>query len=100
MIIVCNRFNPLWVIRKMQEISPFVVPVDKRWQVSIRDKRGRYYDHYFVCKPTRKQLSAIKKSTRNMFITIHKCYNCGKHIHRDDLFTLDDLNYRHDKCKG
>lgn len=99
MDIVCNRFNPIEVIR-MVAIYGSTLPVVARWQFSVRDGRGRHYDHYFVCKPTRKQLSAIKKKIRNMYMTTHHCYNCGKRIHMDDLFTLDDLNYRHDQCKG
>ncbi len=37
----------------------------KRWQYSFVDGRGRYYDFYFVCKPTRKQI-------RNLYRQFHK----------------------------
>lgn len=60
MRMLCNRFNPEWVIKKMKEISS-QAPLGARWQVSFQDKCGRYHDHYFVAKPTRKQISHIKK---------------------------------------
>lgn len=98
MRMLCNRYNPEWCIKKMQEIVAIKVSLDKRWQVSFVDKRGRYYDYYFVCKPTRKQMTAIKKKINHHGMSKHHCYNCGKRIPIHDLFTLDDLNYTHSKC--
>lgn len=57
---ICNRYNPEWVIKKMVEIGSKAT-VAKRWQVSLQDERGRYYDHYFVAKPTRKQICKLHK---------------------------------------
>lgn len=60
MIIVCNRFNPQWVIRKMNEIG-CSCSVFKRWQLSIQHN-NKYFDFFFVTKPTRKQIKEAMKS--------------------------------------
>lgn len=56
MRIVCNRYNPQSLIDLVQ-LWGSKMTLNKRWQVSVQDKHGRFYDHYFVAKPTRKQIA-------------------------------------------
>lgn len=60
MRIVCNRYNNAKLIRLVQPWGSSI-NYDKRWQVSLVDNRGKHYDHYFVAKPTRKQVSKLLK---------------------------------------
>ena len=59
MSIIANRFNSQKVI---EMLTPYGcnMTLDKRWQVSFRTKDGKHLDYYFVCKPTKRQLRAIK----------------------------------------
>ncbi len=60
MRIVCNRYNIAKLIRLLQPWGSSI-SFNKRWQVSLVDNRGKHYDHYFVAKPTRKQISKLRK---------------------------------------
>lgn len=95
---VCNRFNSQKVITMVQLYgSPMTF--DKRWQVTVVDERGRHYDHYFVAKPTRKQIRKLHK-VKHVYIN-KRCYECGERIRIEQVFTwltLDDLNYAHVDC--
>ena len=57
---LCNRYNSEKVINMT---TPYGcnMSLQSRWQVSVSDKRGRTYDHYFVAKPTRKQIRKLDK---------------------------------------
>lgn len=57
---LCNRYNSEKLIKT---VAPYgaKMPYDSRWQVSVQDERGRAYDHYFVAKPTRKQIRKLHK---------------------------------------
>lgn len=61
MRILCNRYNPA----KFNEVMAYIISDDwltkPRWQVSLLDKCGRYHDHFFVAKPTRKQIRKLRK---------------------------------------
>lgn len=97
MRILCNRFNPRELIR-INNLFGGSMSYAKRWQVSVSDGRGRFYDHYFVAKPTRKQIRKLHK-VRKHYLT-RKCYECGKRIKLGDEFSWDDLNYAHTNCIG
>lgn len=59
MNIIVNRYNSQKNIT-MLAIYGCKMPIAKRWQVSLMDKRGRTYDFYFVAKPTKRQLRKLK----------------------------------------
>ena len=63
MRIVCNRYNPTSLIEFMEPIGSRI-SYDKRWQVTLVDKRERHYDHFFVTKPTRKQIRKFHKGIK------------------------------------
>lgn len=94
---VCNRFNPENLIT-MASLYGCRMGYAKRWQVSLVDERGRHYDHFFVAKPTRKQIRKLHKVRKHYLF--RKCYECGKRIKLGDEFSWDDLNYAHFKCIG
>lgn len=94
---LCNRFNPQKLIT-MTSLYGSGMGFAKRWQVSVSDDRGRCYDHYFVAKPTRKQIRKLHK-VRKHYLS-RKCYECGKRIKLGDEFSWDDLNYAHTNCIG
>lgn len=64
MRIVRNRYNPA----KFNEVMAYMKSDDwltkPRWQVSVEDNRGRFYDYFFVAKPTRKQIRKLHKGTK------------------------------------
>lgn len=60
MRIVCNRYNPQKLVIMLQPWGSKMT-LYKRWQVSVKDNSGRFYDHYFVAKPTRKQVRKLHK---------------------------------------
>lgn len=98
---MCNRYNPDGLIKlalihlgKRKWISS--ITYAKRWQVTVVDERGRHYDHYFVAKPTRKQIRKLHK-VKHICMKKH-CYECGKRIRIDQAFTWDELNYVHAAC--
>lgn len=39
--------------------------MENRWQLSFRDSDGKYHDHYFPVKPTRKQIRKTRNSHAN-----------------------------------
>lgn len=92
---VCNRYNPTRLINIMAMYGSKMT-YDARWQVSVKDKNGQHYDHFFVAKPTRKQIRKLHK-VRKHYLT-SKCYECGKKIELGKEFTFDDLNYAHNDC--
>lgn len=98
---VCNRYNPESLI-KLAHIHlgnrPWISSITyaKRWQVTVVDERGRHYDHYFVAKPTRKQIRKLH-NVKHTYLRQH-CYECGKRIRIEQAFTWDDLNYAHIDC--
>nr|DAE75225.1 MAG TPA: hypothetical protein [Caudoviricetes sp.] len=55
---LCNRFNPQKLIA-MTSLYGSSMRFAKRWQVSLQDSNGHYYDHFFVAKPTRKQIRKL-----------------------------------------
>lgn len=57
---VTNRYNSGKVIQ-MATAYGSKMPFDARWQVSLTNGHGKYYDHYFVAKPTRKQIRNLHK---------------------------------------
>lgn len=63
MSIVAARYNITNLIELCIDMGSSM-SFAKRWQFSITDGRGRYYDFYFVCKPTRKQIRRIIKQFR------------------------------------
>lgn len=92
---VCNRYNPTRLINIMAMYGSKMT-YDARWQVSMEDKNGQHYDHFFVAKPTRKQIRKLHK-VRKHYLS-QKCYECGKKIELGKEFTFDDLNYAHNDC--
>jgi hypothetical protein len=60
MRIECNRYNSARMIGHSHSWGNGLSH-NTRWQVTVTDKRGRHYDHFFVCKPTRKQISKLRK---------------------------------------
>lgn len=60
MRIVCNRYNSARMIAMSHTWGNPITP-STRWQVSLVDNRGKHYDHFFVAKPTRKQVSKLLK---------------------------------------
>lgn len=92
---VCNRYNPTRLINIMAMYGSKMT-YDARWQVSVEDKNGQHYDHFFVAKPTRKQIRKLHKVRKHYLLS--KCYECGKRIELGKEFTLDDLNYAHTDC--
>lgn len=92
---VCNRYNSQKLIKMLQPWGSKMT-YDARWQVSVEDKNGQHYDHFFVAKPTRKQIRKLHK-VRKHYLT-SKCYECGKKIELGKEFTFDDLNYAHNDC--
>lgn len=92
---VCNRYNPTRLINIMAMYGSKMT-YDARWQVSVEDKKGQHYDHFFVAKPTRKQIRKLHKVRKHYLSS--KCYECGKRIELGKEFTLDDLNYAHTDC--
>lgn len=97
MRILCNRFNPQKLIT-MTSLYGSSMTYAKRWQVSLQNKYGQHIDHYFVTKPTRKQIRKLHK-VRKHYLP-HKCYECGKRIKLGDEFSWDELNYAHTNCIG
>jgi len=95
MNIIVNRYNSEELIRVLNDIGQ-KASVYKRWQVSVQDSRGHFYDYYFAAKPTRKQIRKLRKEN----CVYHKahCYECGKRIKLGDEFSFDDLNYAHWDC--
>lgn len=55
---LCNRFNPQKLIT-MASLYGSGMNFAKRWQVSLENKHGQHIDHYFVAKPTRKQIRKL-----------------------------------------
>ena len=58
--VVAQRYNGANLIKLCRDMGSSM-SFAKRWQYSIVDGRGRYYDFYFVCKPTRKQIRNLIK---------------------------------------
>lgn len=58
---VAKRYNSEKLIRILLPWGSNV-SYGRRWQVSFKDDRGRHYDHYFVAKPTRKQIRKLIKN--------------------------------------
>lgn len=94
---LCNRYNSAKLIAHSHSWGNAITPY-ARWQVSVSDDRGRCYDHYFVAKPTRKQIRKLHKVRKHYHP--RKCYECGKRIKLGDEFSWDDLNYAHTNCIG
>lgn len=63
MRILCNRYNPTRLINIMAMYGSKMT-YGARWQVSVEDKNGQHYDHYFTAKPTRKQIRKLHKGTK------------------------------------
>lgn len=64
---LCNRFNPQKLIEVLEKHAFFggtvcSMKLDARWQVSLENKYGQHIDHYFVAKPTRKQIRKLHKT--------------------------------------
>lgn len=57
---LCNRYNSQKVIWMTQPYGSKMTYA-ARWQVSLLSKDGKHYDHYFVAKPTRKQIRKLHK---------------------------------------
>lgn len=54
-ICICIRFNSQKLVDMLQPWGSKMT-LDARWQVSVVDGDGIHYDHFFVTKPTRKQI--------------------------------------------
>lgn len=92
---VCNRYNPTRLINIMAMYGSKMTYA-ARWQVSVEDANGQCYDHFFVAKPTRKQIRKLHK-VRKHYLS-QKCYECGKKIELGKEFSFDNLNYAHNDC--
>lgn len=57
---VCNRYNTQELIEIVQWFGG-KMSLNARWQVAVKDEKGHYYDHFFVAKPTRKQIRKLHK---------------------------------------
>lgn len=57
---LCNRYNSARLINTVAMYGSKMT-YESRWQISLEDSRGRAYDHYFVAKPTRKQIRKLHK---------------------------------------
>lgn len=57
---LCNRYNSQKLIDMLQPWGSKMT-LDARWQVSVKDENGQCYDHFFVAKPTRKQIRKLHK---------------------------------------
>lgn len=90
-----NRYNDRFIRSVLVAINPNR-DTSKHWEVSLEDKDGHCYDHFFVAKPTRKQIRKLHKVRKHYLPS--KCYECGKRIELGKGFTLDDLNYAHTNC--
>lgn len=55
---LCNRYNSQKLLSITQVWGSKMV-YHARWQVSVMDSNGQCYDHYFVAKPTRKQIRKL-----------------------------------------
>lgn len=60
---ICNRYNSQKMINMLQPWGS-KMSLNARWQVSIEDKNGQHYDHFFVTKPTRKQIRKLHKGNK------------------------------------
>ena len=60
---VCNRYNSQKLIDMLQPWGS-KMSLNARWQVSVEDKNGKHYDHFFVAKPTRKQIRKLHKGNK------------------------------------
>lgn len=60
---VCNRYNSQKLIVMLQPWGS-KMSLNARWQVSVEDKNGQHYDHFFVAKPTRKQIRKLHKGNK------------------------------------
>lgn len=60
---VCNRYNSQKLIDMLQPWGS-KMSLNARWQVSVEDKNGQHYDHFFVAKPTRKQIRKLHKGNK------------------------------------
>lgn len=60
---LCNRYNPTKLI-SITAAYGSKLTYAARWQVSVEDKNGKYHDHFFVAKPTRKQIRKLHKGTK------------------------------------
>lgn len=56
--VVAKRYNSEKLIRILMPWGSNI-SYGRRWQVSFKDDRGRYYDHSFVAKSTRKQIRKL-----------------------------------------
>lgn len=92
---ICNRYNSQKMIVMLQPWGS-KMSLNARWQVSVEGANGHCYDHFFVTKPTRKQIRKLHKVRKHYLLS--KCYECGKRIELSKEFTLDDLNYAHTDC--
>lgn len=63
MRILCNRYNPTSLISVMSAYGSKMT-YGARWQVSVEDRNGKWHDHYFTAKPTRKQIRKLHKGTK------------------------------------
>lgn len=63
MNIIVNRYNSEKLIKVLNHIGQNA-SVYKRWQVSLQDSKGKFYDYFFVAKPTRKQIRKLHKGTK------------------------------------
>lgn len=61
--LIANRYNSQKVIQ-MTSLYGCRMSLTARWQVSFKDGRGRYYDYYFITKPTRKQIRKLIKDIK------------------------------------
>lgn len=92
---LCNRYNSQKLINTLQPWGSNM-SLKARWQVSVKDANGHCYDHFFVAKPTRKQIRKLHNVQKHYLS--QKCYECGKRIELGKEFTFDDLNYAHNDC--
>lgn len=60
---VCNRYNSQKLIVTLQPWGS-KMSLNAHWQVSVEDKNGQHYDHFFVAKPTRKQIRKLHKGNK------------------------------------
>ena len=60
---LCNRYNSQKMIVMLQPWGS-KMSLNARWQVSVKDNSGKCHDHFFVTKPTRKQIRKLNKGTK------------------------------------
>ena len=60
---VCNRYNSQKLINMLQPWGS-KMSLNARWQISLEDENGHCYDHFFVTKPTHKQIRKLHKGNK------------------------------------